>query len=119
MNGVINVLKPPKMTSHDVVSTVRKSLNIKKKDQVILPSFTIISCILPIIRCGAVPILVDSDPVTWNMDVKKIEDIINRAIEEFAVAENYDLILYQNAAFTTDEVNISNKIISKIEELSP
>ena len=43
----------------------------------ILPSFTIISCILPIIRCGAVPILVDSDPVTWNMDVKKIENIIN------------------------------------------
>jgi outer membrane protein len=51
--------------------------------------------------------------------LQKIEDIINRAIEEFAVSENYDLILYQNAAFASDEVNISNKIISKIEELSP
>ena len=51
--------------------------------------------------------------------LQKIEAIINRAIEEFAVEENYDLILYQNAAFATDEVNISNKIISKIEELSP
>ena len=51
--------------------------------------------------------------------LQKIEAMINRAIEEFAVAENYDLILYQNAAFTSDEVNISNKIISKIEELSP
>ena len=51
--------------------------------------------------------------------LQKIETMINRAIEEFAVAENYDLILYQNAAFTSDEVNISNKIISKIEELSP
>ena len=51
--------------------------------------------------------------------LQKIEAIINRAIEEFAVAENYDLILYQNAAFTSDEINISNKIISKIEELSP
>ena len=51
--------------------------------------------------------------------LQKIEAMINRAIEEFAVAENYDLILYQNAAFATDEVNISNKIISKIEELSP
>ena len=51
--------------------------------------------------------------------LQKIEAIINRAIEEFAVEENYDLILYQNAAFTSDEVNISNKIISKIEELSP
>ena len=51
--------------------------------------------------------------------LQKIEAMINRAIEEFAIAENYDLILYQNAAFTSDEVNISNKIISKIEELSP
>ena len=51
--------------------------------------------------------------------LQKIEAMINRAIEEFAVAENYDLILYQNAAFTSDEINISNKIILKIEELSP
>ena len=54
-----------------------ESLNIKKKDEVILPSFTIISCILPIIRCGAKPILIDSDPVTWNMDVTKIENKIS------------------------------------------
>ena len=51
--------------------------------------------------------------------LQKIETMINGAIEEFAIAENYDLILYQNAAFTSDEVNISNKIILKIEELSP
>ena len=51
--------------------------------------------------------------------LQKIEAMINGAIEEFAIAENYDLILYQNAAFTSDEVNISNKIISKIKELSP
>ena len=51
--------------------------------------------------------------------LQKIEAMINGAIEEFAIAENYDLILYQNAAFTSDEVNISNKIILKIEELSP
>ena len=39
-----------------------ESLNIKKGDEVILPSFTIISCILPVIRCKAIPILIDSDP---------------------------------------------------------
>ena len=50
--------------------------------------------------------------------LQKIEAVINKAIEEFAAAENYDLILYQNAAFTSDEVNISNQIISMIEELS-
>lgn len=30
MNGIINVLKPPGMTSHDVVSHIRKVLNMKK-----------------------------------------------------------------------------------------
>jgi len=51
--------------------------------------------------------------------LQKIETMINRAIEEFAVAENYDLILYQNAAFASDQVNITNQIISKIEGTSP
>ena len=51
--------------------------------------------------------------------LQKIETMINLAIEEFAISENYDLILYQNAAFASDQVNITNQIISKIEELSP
>ena len=51
--------------------------------------------------------------------LQKIETMINLVIEKFATSENYDLILYQNAAFVSDEVNITNQIISKIEELSP
>lgn len=30
MDGIINILKPSGMTSHDVVSFIRKNLNIKK-----------------------------------------------------------------------------------------
>jgi len=30
LNGILNILKPPGMTSHDIVSIVRKRLNIKK-----------------------------------------------------------------------------------------
>ena len=51
--------------------------------------------------------------------LQKIETMINQVIKEYAAFENYDLILYENAAFVSDELNISNKIISKIEELSP
>ena len=51
--------------------------------------------------------------------LQKIETMINLAIEEFATSEKYDLILYQNAAFVSDQVNITNKIISKIEGISP
>lgn len=52
------------------------ALGIGPGDEVILPSFTIISCILQVIRCGATPVLVDSDPLTWNADVTKIEECI-------------------------------------------
>ena len=51
--------------------------------------------------------------------LQKIETMINKAIKEYAASENYDLILYENAAFVSDKLNISNKIISKIEELLP
>ena len=51
--------------------------------------------------------------------LQKIETMINLAIEEFATSEKYDLILYQNAAFVSDQVNITNQIILKIEGTSP
>ena len=55
-----------------------KANDIKKGDEVILPSFTIISCILPVIRAKAKPVLIDSDPVTWNMNVDQIEKKISK-----------------------------------------
>jgi len=49
--------------------------------------------------------------------LQKIEKVINETIKEFAINEGYDLILYENAAFVSKNVNISNKIISIIEGL--
>ena len=49
-----------------------EALGIGPGDEVILPSFTIISCISQIVRSGAKPVLVDSDPLTWNMDPNQI-----------------------------------------------
>lgn len=50
-----------------------EALRLVPGDEVILPAFTIISCISHIVRAGLVPVLVDSDPLTWNMDVGQIE----------------------------------------------
>ena len=47
--------------------------------------------------------------------LQQIELIINQAIKEFSLDENYDLILYENAAFVSSNIDISDKIISKIE----
>src|SRR5262245_37813405 len=43
------------------------ALDIGPGDEVILPSFTIISCAAAIVRCGALPVVVDADPRPWNL----------------------------------------------------
>ena len=49
------------------------ALHLQPGDEVILPSFTIISCALAVIYGGGVPVLVDADPRTWCMDVAEVE----------------------------------------------
>ena len=53
-------------------------IGLKPGDEVILPAFTIISCALAVIYNGGVPVLVDSDPRTWCMDVERVKEKINR-----------------------------------------
>ena len=55
------------------LETALAAAGIKKGDEVIMPTFTIISCAIAAIRLGAKPVLVDSEPETWNMDVNQIE----------------------------------------------
>lgn len=45
----------------------------KPGDEVIMPAFTIISCAMAVVRAGAVPVLVDCDTQTWNMDINQLE----------------------------------------------
>jgi perosamine synthetase len=45
-------------------------------DEVIMPSFTIISCATAIVYAGGVPVLVDADPVTFAMDAAQVESRI-------------------------------------------
>jgi perosamine synthetase len=58
------------------------ALELQPGDQVIMPTFTIISCAAAVVRRGCVPVLVDSDPVTWNMDVEKLRAKIESEIEQ-------------------------------------
>jgi len=49
------------------------ALQLGPGDEVILPTFTIISCALAIVRSGATPVVVDCEPDTWNLDVAQVE----------------------------------------------
>ena len=52
------------------------SMGIRKNDEVILSAFTNIATAYAAVYCGAKPVVVDSEPLTWNMDPNKIEDKI-------------------------------------------
>ncbi|MBA3065272.1 DegT/DnrJ/EryC1/StrS family aminotransferase [bacterium] len=46
--------------------------------EIIMPTFTIISCATAIVYNKCVPVLVDCDPETWTMDVSQIEAKITK-----------------------------------------
>ena len=48
-------------------------LNLQPGDEVIIPSFTIISCAQALINNGLKPVLLDSDLQTFNINVDTIE----------------------------------------------
>jgi perosamine synthetase len=67
------------------------ALGIGPGDEVILPAFTIISCVLEIVRSGATPVLVDSDPDTWNMDPEEVAKKITPRTRAIMVVHIYGL----------------------------
>lgn len=91
-----------------------QALGIGEGDEVIMPAFTIISCAMAVTKLGAVPVLVDSDLHTWNMNVDEIETKITpktkaimivhlyglpvEADKVLALAEKYNLKVIEDAA---------------------
>lgn len=67
------------------------AIGLEKGDEVIMPAFTIISCAAAVVRAGAVPVLVDSDPLTWNMDVNRVEGKITKKTKAIMAVHTYGL----------------------------
>ena len=53
------------------------TIGIKKNDQVLVSSSTNMACPFAIDYCGGIPIPIDIEKDTWQMDVNKIEEKIN------------------------------------------
>jgi perosamine synthetase len=90
------------------------ALALPAESEVILPSFTIISCVTAILRAGCRPVLVDCDPETWCLDVAEVERKLTgktRAVMPVHIyghmaemtplmklAEKFDLAIVEDAA---------------------
>lgn len=64
-------------------------LSLQPGDEVIMPSFTIVSCAQAITAVGAVPVLVDSELSAWQMDVSLIEAKITPRTKAIMVVHMY------------------------------
>jgi perosamine synthetase len=67
------------------------ALKLNSGDEVILPTFTIISCAAAIVRAGAIPVLVDADPSTWNMCPGQVAERITSRTKAIMVVHIYGL----------------------------
>lgn len=66
-----------------------KAFNFKTKDEVIIPTFSIISTALCVIKLGLKPILVDSDLSDWNMLVNQVLKKINKKTKAIIITHIY------------------------------
>jgi len=68
-----------------------KSLNLKRGAEVIVPSFSIISSVLCVVKLGLKPVLVDADLNNWNMDVDQVVKKINKKTKAIIITHIYGL----------------------------
>lgn len=87
------------------------SLGLDKGSEVIMPAFTIISCATAIVRAGCVPVLVDADALTWNMDITQIEAKITKKTKAIMVVHIYGIPVDMDAV-----IEIAKKYDLKIIE---
>ena len=88
-----------------------KTLGIGKGDQVLVSSSTNMACAFSVDYCGAIPIPIDIEKETWQMDVNKIEEKINNKTKAIMVVH-----LFGHPVDMDKVVEISKKYNLKIIE---
>ena len=68
-----------------------RALKLKKGSEVILPTFTIISCCNAIINAGLKPILVDCDLKTFNMNIEEVKKKISKKTSAIMIVHIYGI----------------------------
>jgi len=98
----------------DALYIALMSLNLKKGDEVLVPSFTFVSTVEVVCLLGLTPIFVDINPKTFLIDVQSVKESINHntkviipvhlfgqccnMIDLKRIAKKYDLFLVEDAA---------------------
>lgn len=65
------------------------ALKLPAGSEIVMPTFTIISCALAALYNDCVPVFVDADPLTWCMDVDRLEQSITAKTQAIMVVHIY------------------------------
>lgn len=87
--GVKHVIAVSSGTS--ALDSAINALDIKKNDEILVPTFTIISTVNELIRKGARLKLIDSDPASWNMDSYVTAELIDKNTKLILPVHTYGL----------------------------
>jgi perosamine synthetase len=87
------------------------ALGLKEGDEVIMPSFTIISCAQALVKKKITPVLVDSNLYTFNMNVNDIESLITSKTKAIMIVHIFGLTADVDAI-----LNIAKKYDLKVIE---
>ena len=85
------------------------ALAFQKGDEIIVPSFTIISVINQILREGLVPRFVDCDPLTWNMNTDEVEGLIRNTVKSCAALYGF------SAEEALAKIDLNGNLISVVK----
>jgi len=67
------------------------ALDLQEGDEVILPSFTIASCLFAVLRTKAKPVFADVDPVTWNLSIETLSPVVTPQTRALIAVHTYGL----------------------------
>ncbi|MDG2492624.1 MAG: DegT/DnrJ/EryC1/StrS family aminotransferase [Flavobacteriaceae bacterium] len=89
---------------YDALFLALKALDIKKGDEVLVPSNSFIATILAVVRCDAIPVLVEPNLKTYNIEATQIQKKITRKTKAIIPVH-----LYGSPCNMTDIIRVSKK----------
>ena len=87
------------------------TLGLSKGDEILIPSFTIISCMMGILRNGLKPVFIDSNISDFNMDPNEVSKHISSKTKAIMIVHIYGMPVNMNPI-----IEIANKFNLKIIE---
>lgn len=69
------------------------ALDLETGDEVIIPSFTIASCLFAVLRTKATPVFIDADPLTWSLSADTLRSAITPRTRALLAVHVYGLAI--------------------------